>query len=207
MKKSLFVFTILFLAASSFVQANDLPERIMGCGTLTKREMVDFLLAKNRNLDKRLVEGLIDTYIAEAAYEGVNHDIAFAQMCYHTQYLSFAGTFVKSGTYNYCGLASLRTSTVPHRFEGRLEGVRAHIQHLKGYATTERPRRALADPRYHLLRDNHLLGTAPVLHQLSNKWAGPGYDAEIRAILRMAYRRIDNVSPYNPHISYTSPPF
>jgi hypothetical protein len=205
MKKSSFVFIVLFFAVLSFAHANDLSERIMGRGNLTKEEMVDFLLLKNRSLDKRLVEELVKTYMDEAAYEGVNHDIAFAQMCYHTKYLSFAGTFVNSGTYNYCGFASRRSPNAAYRFRNRLEGVRAHIQHLKGYATKTPPKRDLVDPRYDLLKRLGLLGSAPSLRQLSNKWAGPCYDEEIRDILKMAYRAGD-VNQRHSQISYYPPP-
>jgi hypothetical protein len=185
---------VVFLTALSFVHANNLDERIMGQGNLTKKDMVDFLLAKNRGLErnKGLVEELIQTYIDEAKYEGVNHDIAFAQLCYHTKYLSFAQTFVKQGTYNYCGFASLCTSNVAHTFSDREKGVRAHIQHLKGYATKEPLRGDLADPRRHILKELNYIGSAPLLRHLSNKWSGSDYAHKIMNVLRMAY---GDVSP------------
>jgi hypothetical protein len=196
---------IVFFTALSFVHANNFDERIMGQGNLTKKNMVDFLLAKNRGLErnKRLVEELIQTYIDEAKDEGVNHDIAFAQLCYHTQYLSFAQTFVKQGTYNYCGFASLCTSNVAHRFSNREEGVRAHIQHLKGYATTEPLNKECVDPRYHLLKERNYLGSSPLLRQLSSKWSGSDYAYKIMNVLRMAY---GDANPC-PGTSSRQPPF
>jgi hypothetical protein len=194
---------VVFLAALSFVHANDFSEVIMEQGILTKQEMVDFLLIINPSLNEGLVDELIDTYIKEAAIEGVNHDIAFAQLCYHTAYLSFDKTFVKQSTYNYCGLASLYTPNTAHRFANREEGVRAHIQHLKGYATREPLKGPAADPRYRILIERNILGTAPTLKDLSNKWAGPDYAYKLRAVWRMV--RLQN--PSFQSVSQASLPF
>lgn len=190
------------------VQAHKAPadgERIMGAGSLTKSQMVDFLFYKNGSLDRRLAESLIDTYIAEAAFEGVNHDIAFAQMCFHTKYLSFAGTFVRPETYNYCGLVSARNSGIPHVFDERQTGVRAHIQHLKAYATFEPPKRAVVDPRYGILKARGGLGTAQTLRELSGKWAGYDYADSVRDVLRAVFARQELSAA--PRASYVSAPF
>jgi len=201
-----FAFVIVFLCVVSFGFAHELPEQIMGEGRLTKNAMVTFLLQKNRNLDQRAVDRLIKSYIDEAAYEGVNHDIAFAQMCYHTNYLSFAGTFVKPGTYNYCGLVSRSSSGVAHRFSEREEGVRAHIQHLKAYASRRPLRGELVDPRYKAVKENHGLGSAPTLSGLSYKWAGGDYAQKVRTILTMVYRQ-ENLPAHNRHAYKTRPDF
>jgi hypothetical protein len=190
---------IVFLAALSFVHANDIDVNIMGDGRLSKKDMVDFLLLNNRNLVqyKGDVEALIETYIKEAKDEGVNHDIAFAQMCYHTNYLSFFQTFVKPRSYNFCGLASLPTTSAAHRFEDRGQGVRAHIQHLKGYATIAPPINDVVDPRYGRIPK----GSAQRLSQLSGRWAGSDYARKVESILRTAYNKSEDLNTRHQSVS------
>jgi hypothetical protein len=182
---------IVFLAALSFVNANDFSEEIIGNGRLTEKGMVDFLLARNRSLERNDVEEFIKMYISEAKYEGVNHDIAFAQMCYHTKYLTFAGTFVKPFSFNFGGLA--HTPNTAYKFTDREEGIKAHIQHLKGYAVNAPLNGNMADPRYNMLKELNKLGTAPTLSGLSNKWGGSDYALKVRDVLGMAYRS-ENIS-------------
>lgn len=50
-------------------------------------------------------------------------------------------------------------------------GIRAQIQHLKAYATTEPLTQACVDPRYKFVTK----GCAKTFESLSGKWAVPGY--------------------------------
>ncbi|GHV76698.1 hypothetical protein AGMMS49942_15190 [Spirochaetia bacterium] len=165
------------------------PERILSTGSMTRDELVRFLLTHNPALEKRRdwVNTLIDRYIAEAGGEGVNYEIAFAQMCYHTNYLKFEKTLAKAETNNFCGINSLTSSNKAHAFESVPIGVRAHIQHLKGYAATEGLNGTCVDPRYQSIGKTFGFGSAPTINDLSSKWAGAGYAGEIRRILRAMY--------------------
>jgi hypothetical protein len=167
------------------------PERIMSRGQMSKQAMVNYLLANNPSLYYRMacVYELVGLYIREANYEGVNYEIAFAQMAYHTRYLSYQGTFVKEGLNNFAGITAPGCPySLPYRFPSREIGVRAHIQHLKGYATAECLRNYIVDPRYEFLVKKRYLGISPTICGLSNRWAGCDYSDKIRWELHRLYR-------------------
>ena len=151
--------------------------------------MINFLLKKNPTLSSRLdyLRNLIDFYVSEAQYEGVNYEIAFAQMCYHTNYLSFYGTFTTAESNNFFGLASLNATERAYNFSSIEEGVRAHIQHLKGYATAEPLKKNCVDPRYNQIAVNFGFGISPTINGLSNRWAGSDYSNKLKTILDAIY--------------------
>jgi tetratricopeptide (TPR) repeat protein len=165
------------------------PERIVSQGSMSREKMAAFLLKNNKALEKRRdwVNNLIDYYITEAEREGVNYEIAFAQMCYHTNYLKFEKTLAKAGMNNFCGINSLASDKKAHTFESVQIGVRAHIQHLKGYASGEPLNGTCVDPRYQNIGNKYGFGSAAAIDGLSGKWAGAGYAREIRRILAAMY--------------------
>jgi hypothetical protein len=158
----------------------------MGKGRVKQADLAAFLLANN--VDNAAVKpdyanSLAGYYITEADTEGVNHDVAFAQMCLETGYLHF-GNLVTPDMNNFCGLGSLGPEQIGERFPDPQTGVRAHIQHLKGYATEEPLKQELIDPRYKWVKK----GSAPAIGGLTGKWAAdPGYDVKIRAVLTRLY--------------------
>jgi hypothetical protein len=179
--------------AASAANAKTPPEMILSEGGMSRQKMVGFLLAHNRTLGKRRdwVNNLIDIYIAEAGREGVNYEIAFAQMCYHTNYLKFEKTFAGAGTNNFCGIRSSASSKKAHAFDSAQIGVKAHIQHLKGYASEEPLKGSRVDPRYQNIEKGSGFGSAPTIDGLSGKWAGADYAEEIRMILNVLYNWIE----------------
>jgi hypothetical protein len=63
-------------------------------------------------------------------------------------------------------------------------GVRAHVQHLKAYATDAPLNQTLADPRYRYVK----LGSSPGIHGLSGTWAADReYGNKIENILNRLY--------------------
>jgi len=164
------------------------PEEIMGRGMAAKEKMALFLLSNNSKIDASFARSLAGFYIEEAAAEGVNHDVAFAQMCLETGSLRYGG-LVTPDMNNFCGLGSTGAPGPdgPERgavFPDPRSGVRAHIQHLKAYASKEPPNRELVDPRYHYVRP----GIAPTIHGLAGKWAmDVNYGRKIAAILKEMY--------------------
>ena len=187
MKKTIFVFC--FFAAAFFCHAESPPELILSRGRLAEDVMINFLLENNYDLDIAFARYVIKLYIYEAEYECVNYDIAFAQMCLHTNYLSFSGTFTNPDANNFCDISSIYSFNVPHIFDTPQTGVRAHIQHLKGYATSEPLNGYLVDPRYNEISDTFGLGSSPRVGGLSNKWKDGNYAGHIRQILEKVYRR------------------
>ena len=159
------------------------PELIMGKGQVLSKDKAAFLLNVNPGAEKKYVESLAVIYTQEAAAEGVNHDVAFAQMCLETGFLKYGGD-VKPEQYNYCGLGATGNGNPGLSFPDSRIGVRAHIQHLKAYATAAPLKQELVDPRYRYVR----YGSAPSIKGLSGTWAADrGYAEKISNILSRLY--------------------
>jgi hypothetical protein len=159
------------------------PERIMGTGAVPAPRLEAFLLGANPGADRAAVRELAAAYVAESAAEGVNHDVAFAQMCVETGFLKFGG-LVTADMHNYCGLGSIGPGKPGERFPTARIGVRAHVQHLKAYASSEPLRGAVVDPRFRYVKR----GTAPTIAGLSGTWAAdPRYAQKIRDVVGRLY--------------------
>ncbi|MDR3173155.1 MAG: glucosaminidase domain-containing protein, partial [Treponema sp.] len=157
----------------------EIPLRILGTGQVPEEALSRFLLALNPAAEKDFAEKLAAYYTEEAGAEGVNHDVAFAQMCLETGFLRF-GNLVSPDMNNFCGLGAIGPEQRGERFSEPRIGVRAHIQHLKAYATEEPPQRDLVDPRYRWVR----YGSAPTIYGLAGTWAADKeYGEKIRDIL------------------------
>jgi hypothetical protein len=153
---------------------------IMGKGQLDKMQLADILVAENKTLDKGFARDFAQLYILEAAAEGVNHDIAFSQMCLETNFLLFDG-LVTMDSNNFGGIGVIDQQNRGERFPSVLKGVRAQIQHLKGYATKEPLAQARVDPRYY----NILHGSAPSIYDLSGLWSTDlAYGENLRNVTR-----------------------
>ena len=105
----------------------------------------------------------------EARAEGVKPEVLFAQAMYETGWLRFGGS-VKAEQCNFGGLGAVNASASGATFENVRIGLRAQVQHLKAYASTEPLRGECVDPRFGLVAR----GSAPYVEQLSGKWAVPG---------------------------------
>ncbi len=160
-----------------------IPELILGVGLVSPFHLSAFLLSANPSADPAFVRDLSELYVREAAAEGVNHDVAFSQMCLETGFLKFGG-LVRPEMNNFCGLGALGPEKPGLHFLTPRIGVRAHIQHLKGYADAAPPALELVDPRYKWL--NH--GSAPTIAKLAGRWAqDPLYGEKISGILKRLY--------------------
>jgi hypothetical protein len=159
------------------------PERILGAGRIPFYGLALFLIDVNPGMDAGYIEDLALYYTEEAAQEGVNHDIAFAQMCLETGFLRYGG-LVTPEMNNFCGLGSIGPGRPGEQFPSPRLGIRAHIQHLKAYATAVPLRQDLVDPRYRYVR----YGSAPTLDGLAGSWAvDREYSQKIRNILERLY--------------------
>ncbi|MDR1858685.1 MAG: glucosaminidase domain-containing protein [Treponema sp.] len=159
------------------------PENILGMGLVSVEKLAAFFLWNNPVAHANFVEGLSVMYIEEAAAEGVNHDVAFAQMCLETGFLRYGG-LVTPGMNNFCGLGAIGPGQPGHVFPDPRTGVRAHIQHLKAYASDEPLNKKLVDPRYRYVR----LGSSPTIYGLAGTWAADRlYSGKIAGILQRLY--------------------
>jgi hypothetical protein len=160
-----------------------IPELIMGKGLISPEAMSAFLLRTNPEAEKEFVEDLAFFYIEESVVEGVNHDTAFAQMCLETGFLSFTGV-VSPEQNNFCGLGTIGPGQPGETFPDPRTGVRAHIQHLKAYATDTPLKQELVDPRFYFVR----FGSSPAIRGLSGTWAADRlYADKIANILERLY--------------------
>jgi hypothetical protein len=171
----------LKLRSALTVPASQLGQ-IMGRGYASEVQMMMFLKTRNPEGLTKFAE-LPKLYREEAQIEWVNPDIAFAQMCVETQFLQFGG-LIKPEQNNFAGLGGIGTDAAGQKFLDSRIGVRAHIQHLKAYASTEPLIQKSVDPRFHLVRR----GVSPTIAQLTPRWSAmPDYAAKIAAIVRQLY--------------------
>ncbi len=155
---------------------------LIGVGKKTQKELYKFFMKNNKKASKRKVKRLAKYYIEEANAEGINSDVAFVQMCHETGFLRF-GNLVSEDMNNFCGLGSIDVNNRGATFETEQLGVRAHIQHLQAYATTEEIElhRELVDPRYEWV---HKTKFVTDIFGLTKTWAtDPNYGEKLDAIL------------------------
>ena len=160
-------------------------DQIIGVGNASEVQLLMFL--KNNNEAVLTNYGdLPHMYREEAEIEGVNHDIAFCQMCIETGFLRFVKG-IEPEQNNFASLGAAASSTangLGASFADQRTGIRAHIQQLKAYASNAPLFQPLVAPRFHLVAR----GIAPVLHQLTGRWAiDPLYDRKILALIRRLY--------------------
>ena len=154
----------------------------MAPGFFTSYELADFFLKQNPDANEDEVRDLAFYYVYEGLQEGVNYTVAFAQMCLETGYLRFGG-LVQPEFHNYCGLGAMDKDNPGCQFETEQMGVRAHIQHLQAYATTEdvQLNQELVDPRYSWVHKTKYIQT---IFELTGTWAmDPEYGNKIDSIL------------------------
>jgi N-acetylmuramoyl-L-alanine amidase len=158
----------------------DQSGRIMGFGKASEAQMKSFLEDNNEEMLARLLS-LPKLYIEEAEIEGVNYDIAFCQMCLETGFLRFGGQ-VKPEQNNFCGLGAVDGGAAGASFPDPRTGVKAHIQHLKAYASTAPIKQTpIVDPRFDLVTR----GIVSSVHDLAGRWASDReYGIKIMALMR-----------------------
>ncbi len=165
---------------SQHVFNTDEFDRLMGVGHTTATNLNEFLLANNSEALTQF-PNISEVYIEEAKAEGVNHDLAFAQMCLETRFLNFGG--VSLGEFNNFASLGDRQGEWANFPTLRL-GVRAHIQQLKAYASMDLLLQECVAPRFELVKR----GVAPTIRQLNGRWsADPQYPIKIGAVLRRLY--------------------
>ncbi|NEP15910.1 MAG: cell wall hydrolase [Leptolyngbya sp. SIO4C1] len=174
--------TVLLKSLSTLRICPGLIDRIMGHGNTSEVQLMLFLKANNESAVKDFPD-LPKIYRQEGAIEGVNYDIAFCQMCVETSFLRFGGD-LRPVQNNFGGIGAVGGGPGGASFPSKRVGVRAQIQHLKAYASTEPLVQELVDPRFRFVNR----GIAPLVDQLSGRWAAdPDYGEKILAILRRLY--------------------
>ncbi len=157
-------------------------DRIMGVGQTSELQMMMFLKSNNEGAISQFPD-IPRLYREEGMVEGVNYDIAFCQMCIETGFLQFGGS-IRPDQNNFGGLGDAAGTADGAIFPSARIGVRAHIQHLKAYASTAPLVQGLVDPRFRFVAR----GVAPLVGQLSGRWAAdPQYGDKITSLVRRLY--------------------
>ena len=117
----------------------------------------------------------------EAVSEGVCPEVLYAQVMKETGYLKF-GNLVKADQCNFGGIGATGHGHPGYTFANVREGLRAQVQHLKAYASTEPLNNPRVDPRFRFVSR----GCAPKTTDLNGRWAvpGTGYGESLNAIVK-----------------------
>lgn len=167
---------------------------IMGTSTTTVKQMVNLYNAMGQAYPSAVlstggaatIETFCQIYYEEAAAEGVRAEVAFCQAMLETGWLQYGGD-VKVTQFNFAGLGATGNGVPGNSFPDVRTGIRAQIQHLKAYASTDALNNTCVDQRFSYVTR----GCAPYLEWLGIKenpngygWAtGERYGAKIRAII------------------------
>lgn len=147
---------------------------IQGGPMASREQCVRYLLRNNPNPRISVTpEELVSYYYEEGKREGIRPDVAFCQALKETGFFRYGGTVVPDQN-NYCGLGTTSASVRGAYFPTAQIGVRAHIQHLKAYTSTQKPQAKVVDPRYTLVRDSYGNRTLQNWEDLNGRWAVPG---------------------------------
>lgn len=178
---------------------------IMGKAKASAQQMA--LFARSKNAEPQLpacsLEQLAQFFLEEGEAEGVRGDVAFAQSLHETGFFKYGGIVLPTQN-NYAGIGALNGNATEQAatFPDPRTGVRAQIQHLKAYASTEPLVNACVDPRFSLVTR----GSAPYVEWLGaadnpngKGWAvpGSGYGANVVKLLSqiMAQEAPESPSP------------
>ena len=153
---------------------------LTGKGVVPAELLAAFLRENNANVSQRDALYLARCYISEANDEGINSDVAFAQMCLETGFLKFGG-LVTADMHNYCGLGAIDDAHRGDSFQTVQLGVRAHIQHLNAYGDTDELVNPVVDKRARFVTPR---GKAPTIFELAGTWAQDAtYGTKLDSIL------------------------
>ncbi|MCL1959746.1 MAG: hypothetical protein FWF68_09110 [Spirochaetes bacterium] len=178
---------------------------VLGTGRLTVNDIgfiADFIcsqrkpnripsMAAGSGFDRSSVVEIIEFYFKEAEQEGINPDLAIAQVMHNLQYFSESKKYKDfRQAHNYGRLIiakNIRNSywdgksfTGRNISERRRIGIRAHIQFLKRSASgaLNSERTPIVLPTWNALKD--VAGTRKTLEDISRSWGGLKYANNVR---------------------------
>lgn len=145
---------------------------IMGESPVTVQEMVDYFNSSGKEYPaEQLSKGGADSietfcqmYYDEASAEGVRPEVAFAQTMKETGFLQYGGD-ASIEQFNFAGLGTTGGGVPGNSYPDVRTGIRAQIQHLKAYATSDPLNRECVDDRYEYVKK----GAAPYVEWLGQQ--------------------------------------
>ena len=141
---------------------------IMGSSSVTTQEMVDYFNASG------------ETYPSEALSQGGADSIAFAQTMKETGFLQYGGD-ASIEQFNFAGLGTTGGGVPGNSYPDVRTGIRAQIQHLKAYATTDALAQECVDDRYEYVKK----GSAPYVEWLGQQENPEASDGRRETIMDM----------------------
>ncbi len=127
---------------------------IMGTSSVTAAQLIQslkdtgYVSTVRKTLTDCTLEELAQYYIEEAKAEGVRAEVAWCQSILETNWFTFAGCAVDPSYHNYCGHGATDGGGTPEYYSSSRIGVRAQIQHLKAYASTDALNQTCVDGRF-----------------------------------------------------------
>ena len=143
---------------------------IMGNSTTNVNQMMAYYNANAvypdfyASSDAPTLEQFCRIYLEECNAEGVRAEVAFAQAMKETGFLRYGGD-VSINQYNFAGLGATGNGVAGTSFSSVREGIRAQVQHLKAYGSTEVLNNPCVDGRFQYVTR----GTAPYVEWLGIK--------------------------------------
>ena len=167
---------------------------IMGKSTTTLQQLIRYYNANatyptyyaTANSDAPTITDFCKIYLDECKKEGVRAEVAFAQAMKETDFLKYGGN-TKISQYNFVGLGVTGKSGGDSFATVRL-GIRAQVQHLKAYASTDSLVNTCVDNQF----SSVTRGSAKYVEWLGKNdnpngagWpAGSGYGANIKSYMK-----------------------
>lgn len=145
---------------------------IMGSSSVTVEQMVAYFNSRGEAYPAEAlskggadsIETFCQMYYDEATAEGVRPEVAFVQTMKETGWLQFGGD-ASIEQFNFAGLGTTGGGVPGNSYPDVRTGIRAQIQHLKAYATTDTLTQECVDDRYEYV----LKGCAPYVEWLGQK--------------------------------------
>lgn len=167
---------------------------IMGKTTTTLEQMTEQFNAQKLSYPGDIlgqggapdIESFCQILIEEAETEGVRAEVVFAQVILETGWLQFQGVCLPE-QYNFAGLGATGGEEKGNCFADVRTGLRAQVQHLKAYASSEILKQECVDERFTLVQRE----SAPYVEWLGiqenpygSGWAaGEHYGYKLRELL------------------------
>ena len=138
----------------SAVKAKAAAHEIMGTSSVTVDQMVSYYnkrytfpadIYRDKGADS--AEAFFKILKEEAEAEGVRADVLFAQVMLETGGLKFGGD-VQPSQCNFGGLGAVGGGAAGETYADVRTGLRAQVQHLKAYASTDALKNACVDTRF-----------------------------------------------------------
>lgn len=164
---------------------------IMGETTVTADQMVKLFNNSGKKYPSSVykdkgaknIKKFCEIVIDECEKEGVRAEVIFAQVCLETGYLQFGGQ-VSASQCNFAGLGATDDGAAGATFANVRIGIRAQVQHMKGYASKDKLNQKCVDPRFIYL--TYRRGTVKYVQNLGNgNWAtDPNYAFKLMNLIK-----------------------